>query len=106
MAETKKTATKTVKKAAPAKKTVAKAAVVETPKLKDAQWNGSLILTNDDEVSNFSPTNYIVTKDKFNRQKKVFPPIPKPACRLNYNDCNVHNNNCLVFQKFLCVYFR
>ena len=39
-------------------------------KLKDAQWNGSLILTNNDEVSNFSPTNYIVTEDKFNPQNK------------------------------------
>ena len=42
----------------------------KTPKLKDAQWNGSLVLTNDDEVSNFSPTNYIVTENKFNPQNK------------------------------------
>lgn len=42
----------------------------KTPRLKNAQWNGSLILTNDDEVSNFSPTNYIVTEDKFNPQNK------------------------------------
>ncbi|MBR4892186.1 MAG: 30S ribosomal protein S9 [Alphaproteobacteria bacterium] len=38
MTETKKTATKTVKKAAPAKKTVAKAAAVATPKLNDATY--------------------------------------------------------------------
>ena len=37
MAETKKTATKTVKKAAPAKKTAPKAAVA-TPKLNDATY--------------------------------------------------------------------
>ena len=38
MAETKKTATKTVKKAAPAKKTATKAAAVATPKLNDATY--------------------------------------------------------------------
>lgn len=42
----------------------------KTPRLKNAQWNGSLALINDNEVSNFSPTNYIVTKDKFNPQNK------------------------------------
>ena len=42
----------------------------KTPKLKDAQWNGSLKLLDNNVVSNFTPVSGITTNEKFNPKNK------------------------------------